>query len=188
VRPGIDGTKHYCPSCLSHTTFSTRYCYENGTLPDEVPEELRGLTEAEESLISLAYVVVRIYRKRDNTRAISGHVITVPQDVATFTNRLPRAASNAGMVLIRSKNNPGEFRQLKVRRASVLRALQWLIANNDLYRHVQIDRAALDALPEEGQLDIPVHDPGAANAAHADGPGHVPHRSYCWWSSGHGNI
>ena len=39
-----------------------------------------------------------------------------------------------------------------VRRSVVLRALQWLLANNIYYHNVHIDSDALSLLPEDGNL------------------------------------
>ena len=40
----------------------------------------------------------------------------------------------------------------KVRQSHVLQALQWLIENNQYFREISLDHAALAQLPENGEL------------------------------------
>ena len=57
--------------------------------PAIVPEQLKGLTQVEEMLISRVCPIMRIYRKHGGQRGYKGHVLNLPQDVQSFLNRLP---------------------------------------------------------------------------------------------------
>ena len=81
--------------------------------------------------------------------AYSGHVINLPQDVASFANSLPRLPSELDVIIVRKE---GAANSHRVRRAVVLRALQWLIVHNKYYRNVHINPDALSMLPEDGDL------------------------------------
>ena len=76
----------------------------------------------------------------------SGHVI---QDVATFADSMPQLPSELD---VRKEGASNSHRDFCVRRAIVLRALQWLVANNKYYRNVRINPEALAMLPEDGDL------------------------------------
>ena len=68
--------------------------------------------------------------------------------------RLPRTAKDLGIICIQRNNDDGsKTDSIFVNRARVLAALKWLIANNDLYRGVQIDKENLQKLPVNGPLE-----------------------------------
>ena len=103
-------------------------------------------------LISGVLPIMSLYRLPHGQYAYSGHVINLPQDVASFANSLPRLPCELDIIVVRKKGAADSHRDFRVRRAVVLRALQWLLANNKYYRSVRIDPDALALLPEDGDL------------------------------------
>ena len=103
-------------------------------------------------LISAVLPIMSLYKLPHGQYAYSGHVINLPQDVASFANFLPRLPSELDVIIVRKEGAGDSHRDFRVRRAVVLRALQWLIANNKYYRNVHINPDALAMLPENGNL------------------------------------
>ena len=103
-------------------------------------------------LISAVLPIMSLYKLPHGQYAYSGHVINLPQDVASFANSLPRLPSELDVIIVRKEGATDSHRDFRVRRAVVLRALQWLIANNKYYRNVHINPDALAMLPENGNL------------------------------------
>ena len=69
--------------------------------PEEVPEELKTLTEIEEMLIAQVFTVIMIYRLRGGQNGYRGNVINFHQDIQEFTNRLPRNPSLLDILIVR---------------------------------------------------------------------------------------
>ena len=66
------------------------YSPDNGIDLGLVPLELQGLTKVEEMLISSEMPIMSLPHGQFG---YSGHIIDLPQDVATFTNTLPHSLS-----------------------------------------------------------------------------------------------
>ncbi|PKK59202.1 hypothetical protein RhiirC2_719980, partial [Rhizophagus irregularis] len=62
----------------------------NNMHPGDVPNELKGLSEIEEMLISQVFTVMTVYRLRGGQNGYRGHVINFPQDIQGFTKQLLR--------------------------------------------------------------------------------------------------
>lgn len=60
-------------------------------------------------------------------------IYNVPQDVANFANSLPRLPSELDVIVVRKEGAADSHHDYCVRRAIVLRALQWLVINNKYY-------------------------------------------------------
>jgi len=103
-------------------------------------------------LISRVLPIMSLYRLPHGQYAYSGHVINLPQDIACFANSLPRLPSELDIIVIRKEGAANSHRDFHVRRAVVLRALQWLLTNNKYYRGVRLNPDALAVLPEDGNL------------------------------------
>ena len=69
--------------------------------PGIVPEQLKGLTQVEEMMISRVYPIVRIYRKHGGQRGCKGHVLNLSQDVQRFLNRLPSQVADLPVLVVR---------------------------------------------------------------------------------------
>ena len=101
-------------------------------------------------LISRVLPIMSLYRLPHGQYAYSGHVINLPQDVASFVNSLPRLPSELDVIVVRKEGASDSHRDFRVRKSVVLVALQWLLANNKYYRSVHINPDALALLPEDG--------------------------------------
>ena len=64
----------------------------------------------------------------------SGHVINLPQDVASFSNTLPQLPSELDVIIVRKEGTDQSHRHFHVRRSVAHRALQWLVMYNKYYR------------------------------------------------------
>ena len=95
-----------------------------------------------------------IYRLPHGQYGYSGHVINLPQDVASFASNLPRLPSELDVIVVRKEGRNQSHRDFRVRRAAVHRGLQWLVTNNIYYRanRVHIDQNALAHLPQDGNI------------------------------------
>ena len=103
-------------------------------------------------LISGVLPIMSLHRLPHGQYAYSGHVINLPQDAASFANSLPRLPCELDIIVVRKEGAADSHHDFRVRRAVVLRALQWLLANKKYYRSVRIDPDALALLPEDGDL------------------------------------
>ena len=113
---------------------------------------IQGLTQVEEMLISSILPIMTLYRLPHGQYGYSGHVINLPQDVASFANRLPRAPHELDVIIVRKEGAMNSHRDFHVRKSVVLNALQWLITNNIYYRDVSINHDVLNLLPNDGDL------------------------------------
>ena len=118
--------------------------------PGIVPEQLKGLTQVEEMLISRVGPIMRIYRKHGGQRGYKGHVLNLPQDVQSFLNRLPSQVADLPVLVVRRHGADETHRDFTVRRHRVLDAILWLKTNNPFFKDIEIDRAVINSLPENG--------------------------------------
>ena len=75
------------------------YSADNGMDPRPVSPELLELTQVEEMLISSVMPIVSLYHLSHGQFGYSGHIINLPQDVATFVKTLPRSPSQLDVLL-----------------------------------------------------------------------------------------
>jgi len=108
----------------------------------------------EEMLISAVMPIMSVYRLPQGQYGYSGHVINLPQDVASFVQSLPRLPSELDVIVVRKEGANQTHRDFRVRRGVVHRALQWLVLHNMYYRAqgVTIDTSALAQLPQDGSV------------------------------------
>ena len=111
---------------------------------------LKGLSQAEEMLISAVMPFMSVYHLPHGQYGYRGHVINMPQDVTQFASSLPRLPSELDVIFVRKEGSNDSHRDFKVRKSVVLNALMWLKENNKYYRSIDIDLAALNQLPEDG--------------------------------------
>ena len=93
-----------------------------------------------------------IYRLPRGQYGYSGHILNLPQDVTSFVNELPRCPATLDIVIVRREGTDQTHKDFQVRRAVVLTALQWLIANNMYYNDVVINNDTLAMLPVDSHL------------------------------------
>jgi hypothetical protein len=113
--------------------------------PETVPEQLRGLTQVEEMLISRVCPIMRVYRKHGGQRGYKGHVLNLPQDIQSFLNRLPSRVADLPLFIVRRHGAEDTHRDFTVRR--------WLNTNNSFFQIIEIDRDVIQSLPENGIPD-----------------------------------
>ncbi|MBA4719395.1 MAG: hypothetical protein HRO68_09990 [Nitrosopumilus sp.] len=110
------------------------------------------MSQAEEMLISAVMPFMSIYRLPHGQYGYKGHVINLPQDITQFASSLLRLPAELDVILVRKEGSDSSHRDFRVRKSVVLRALRWLKQHNKYYRNIEISRAALDELPEDGNL------------------------------------
>ena len=162
-----------CPPCKSALSRSKlpRFSLANLNVLGSVPPELSDLTLIEELIVARCRAkmcVVKLQDHRDDVelptaqRGVKGHVIVFPQHPESVPNVMPAALNDIITpicVIFCGSTKPSlqwlkeKARPLVVRREAVLKALQWLCANNLLYRNVVIDEGKISALPEEDVLN-----------------------------------
>ena len=103
-------------------------------------------------LISRVLPIMAIYHLPHGQYRYSGHVLNLPQDVATFVNTLPRCPADLDVIIVRKEGATDSHKDFRVRQSVVLRALQWLVENNIYYRDITIDHSVLALLPTDGEL------------------------------------
>ena len=79
----------------------------------------QGLSQVEEMLISAVMPLMSIYRLPLGQYCYSGHVINLPQDVVSFTQRLPRVPSELDVIVVRKEGLNESHRDFRVRRSVV---------------------------------------------------------------------
>ena len=103
-------------------------------------------------LISSVIPMISLYRLPHGQYGYNGHVINLPQDVASFVNTLPRHPNDLDIIVVRQQNSSESHHDFHVRRSKVICALQWLIANNIYFRNITIDNAIISSLPQNSNL------------------------------------
>ena len=141
-----------CSRCSRDKQEPKLYSAANNMDPGSVPPALQGLTQVEEMLISPVMPIMSVYRLPLGQYGYSGHVVNLPQDVASFVHSLPRTPSQLDVVVVCREGAAGSHKDFRVRRSRVLQALQWLMENNPYFREISLDHAAVAQLPENGEL------------------------------------
>ena len=80
-----------------------------------MPPALQDLTQVEEMLISPVMPIMSVYQLPLGQYGYSGHVINLPQDVASFVRSLPRVPSQLDLVVVRREGAAGSHKNFKVR-------------------------------------------------------------------------
>ena len=66
---------------------------------------LQGLTQVEEMLISAVMPIMSLYRLPLGQYGYTGHVVNLPQDVASFAQNLPRLPSDLDVLVVTSESD-----------------------------------------------------------------------------------
>ena len=120
-----------------------------------MPEELKGLTQLEEMLISRIHTIMSVYTVRGGQRKSSKHIINFAQNVDRIARELPlNPVSNEIPLFVRRSSDDGiKHYDFRVRRNRVRAALEWLKENHKWYRDIQVSEDRLSQLPEDGNLE-----------------------------------
>ena len=137
-----------CQRCKKDNQCPKLFSSDNNMDPGSVPAELLGLSQTEEMLIARCCPIMRVIHLKGGQLGYGGHVVNVAQDITTFAATLPRLAVYVPIIILRREGQePGQHKDLHVRRVRVQRALIWLIANNPYHRDIVLDDTALSQLP-----------------------------------------
>ena len=104
-------------------------------------------------LISAILPIMTLYHLPHSQYGYCGHVINLPQDVASFANGLPDLPIDLAVIVVRNKGAAQLHHDFCVRRSRVLSAVQWLQVN--IYHGVTINPDALDLLTGDGDMSGP---------------------------------
>ncbi|CAG8618328.1 300_t:CDS:2, partial [Racocetra fulgida] len=118
-----------CRHCYTEKKLPKKFSSDNNMDPGDVSEELQGLTEIEEMLIAQVFSVMVVYRLHGGQH------------------------DTEEMSLTSLKIDTTTFRDFRVRRGKIIRALSWLKENNRYYSEIVIDNKNLNCLPEDGFID-----------------------------------
>jgi hypothetical protein len=129
-----------------------KFCRASGFRIGPVPGELAVLNWMESRLIGLGVsftTCVNLYS--DQQEFTRGNAVNYWNYVRKVSMSLPRPISECGVVLLQSKHNPGAA-LARIRPGLVRCALNWLIANNPLYRDVCISKENMAMLDTSSQF------------------------------------
>jgi hypothetical protein len=101
TRQNLASEVYICYRCKRDKKSPKKFSAENDMDPGIVPEQLRGLTQVEEMLISRVCPIMRVYRKHGGQRGYKGHVLNLPQDIQSFLNRLPSRVADLPVLIVR---------------------------------------------------------------------------------------
>ena len=134
----------------------------------EVETPLDDLTWIEEKLVARVHMSIQIQKCRmfnawaadgfHPQRQVRGHILSYPMEPTVVLHKLPLSPDKLidlikVIFLSRKPMTHADAMKLRfyiVRREKVLRALQWLILHNPLYKDVELDPVAVAQLPLDG--------------------------------------
>lgn len=150
TRQNLTSEVYICYRYKRDKKLPKKFGAENDMDPGIVPEQLKGLTQVEEMLISRVCPILRVYRKHGGQRGYKGHVLNLPQDIQSFLNRLPSQVADLPVLVVRRHGADDTHRDFTVRRHRVLEAILRLKTNNPFFKEIEIDHNAIQSLPENG--------------------------------------
>ena len=153
TRQNLASEVYICYRCRRDKKSPKKFSAENDMDPGIVPEQLRGLTQVEEMLISRVCPIMRVYRKHGGQRGYKGQVLNLLQDIQSFLNRLPSRVADMPVLIVRRHGAEDTHRDFTVRQHKVLEAVLWLKTNNPFFKDIEIDRDVIQSLPENGIPD-----------------------------------
>ncbi len=115
TRQNLASEVFICYRCKRDKKSPKKFSAENDMDPGTVPEQLRGLTQVEEMLISRVCPIMRVYRKHGGQRGYKGHVLNLPQDIQSFLNRLPSRVADLPVLIVRRHGAEDTHRDFTVR-------------------------------------------------------------------------
>ena len=90
-----------CYRCKRDKKSPKKFSAENDMDPGTVTEQLRGLTQVEEMLISRVCPIMRVCRRHGGQRGYKGHVLNLPhEDIQSFLNRLPSRVADLPVLIV----------------------------------------------------------------------------------------
>lgn len=150
VQTSFDGKEYICNTCNSKVKQGKVPCQAliNNMYVDDTPVELASLEKLEQILIAQRIVFQKIIvMPKGQQRKVKGAICNVPVECDQTSSLLPRPPERSGIILLKLKRKlqfRGHVYFQAVRPHFVLQALQWLKANNILYKDIQIDVNNID--------------------------------------------
>ncbi|XP_078350740.1 uncharacterized protein LOC144635515 [Oculina patagonica] len=146
------GTGNVCTRCRKDRNDPKVWSNDNQMDPMAVPQELSGMSDAEQMLIARLAPTVHVHMLKHGGIASKGHCIAFPQAVQEPATKLPRLPAEVDIIRVRRQGKDDTHKDFRVRRHRVERALRWLKDNNPAYRDIDIVDARIRNLPEDGEL------------------------------------
>ena len=145
-------TRNMCTRCRRDKKVPKVWSDENNMDPMSVPDELSGMSDAEQMLIARLAPTVHVHMLKHGGIASKGHCIAFPQAVQEPATILPRLPVDVDIIRVRRHGKDDTHKDFRVRRHRVEGALRWLKDNNPAYSDIVIDGARIQNLPEDGEL------------------------------------
>ena len=121
----------------------------NDMFADDIPTELSTLEKLEQILIAQRIVFEKtVVVPKGQQRKIKGAIRNVLVECDKICQTLPHAPESSGIILLKLKRKlqfRGHVYYQAVRPEIVLNALNWLKANNELYKTITIDIDKIDS-------------------------------------------
>ena len=146
----FDNKEYICKTCHSKVIKGKVPCQAvyNDMFVDDIPTELSTLEKLEQILIAQRIVFEKIVvMPKGQQRKIKGAIRNVPVECDKTCQTLPRAPESSEIILLKLKRKlqfRGHVYYQAVRPEIVLNALNWLKANNELYKTITIDIDRID--------------------------------------------
>jgi hypothetical protein len=145
-----------CERCSTFTNnIINPFTADNNMDPGQLPDELKGLSLVEQTLISPVKVFITVFNLTEHGQyGYKGNVINFNQNISELVDQLPRCLSSLSEFVIFRKDNVdvGQFSEVRVRKQKVLDALNKLIEINPLFRNRVINFKNLNQLPDDGSV------------------------------------
>ena len=144
LQRSFDGKNYICRTCHAKLLKDQQPCQAvvNNLFVDETPTELAALEKLEQILVAQRIVFEKIViMPKGQQRKIKGAICNVPVECSQTCNVLPRPPDRSGIILLKLKRKlqfRGHVYFQAVRPQFVISALNWLVANNPLYRNIEI--------------------------------------------------
>ena len=145
-------TGNTCTRCRRDKKVPKVWSDENNMDPPSVPEELSGMSDAEQMLIARLAPTVHVHMLKHGGIASRGHCIAFPQAVQEPATILPRLPAEVDIIRVRRQGKNDTHKDFRVRRHRVEGAIRFLKDNNSAYSDIVIDAARIHNLPEDGEL------------------------------------
>ena len=140
----FDSKEYICKTCHAKLLKGQQPCQAvvNNLFVDESPTELAALEKLEQILIAQRIVFEKIVvMPKGQQRKIKGAICNVPVECSQTCNVFPRPPDRSGIILLKLKRKlqfRGHVYFQAVRPQFVISALNWHVANNPLYRNIEI--------------------------------------------------
>ena len=145
IQPSFDCKEYICKTCHSKLIKGQQPSQAaiNNLFVDETPVELVVLEKLEQILIAQRIVFEKIViMPKGQQRKIKGAICNVQVECSQTCTVLPRPPDRSGIILLKLKRKlqfRGHVYFRAVRPRIVIEALNWLVANNPLYKNIQIN-------------------------------------------------